>query len=386
MHPPTASSLVPTISSSKLNATEASTISSTTANVRSSESKSRLKMMNSPSLADVSHSPINSHLVGTQQTSVIILFSISAAFVLCSLIALLAWKRIRKRSRKLQELNYLTSSCGSSLSSTAHFALGIKPDQSIEFVVPTITLPETTPYSMTEDSFTDSDYYPYTSPSDRDYYAGRGQRKRHLTGHSTYLSVSDIGRAYCGPQSEPETAGKVNFVLHYSIHRQQLLVTLLSASDLPASERKGSINPFAKIVLLPEKSPKFHTKVHRNNRNPVFNEMFIFPARKETLDERRLRISIWDSDRFNRKFFVGQVVYNLAESGITSYISSDVITDEILCPLSPHKSNSSTGELSVAVLFKPEIATLTVTINKARGLMVKDISTGSVYKGFSVCE
>lgn len=260
----------------------------------------------------------------------------SAGLLICSALMLLLWKRMRKRARKLRELKYLTPENEGSLSpSTARVALGIKPDQPIEFVVPTITLPGTSAWSMTEDSYTDSDYYP-NSPSERDYSPSSSRsRQRHLTGQSNYLSVRDFNRAFYDiDETQCEPRGKVNFVLHYSVHRQQLLVTLLSATDLPPS-KKETLSPFAKICLLPDKNLKFVTKIHRNNRNPVFNEMVIFFARKETLDDRKLRISIWDSHRFSRKFFIGQVVYSLSEAGIKSSTTNDVITDEILCPLSP---------------------------------------------------
>lgn len=275
----------------------------------------------------------------TIESSTLLIVLTSTGLILCSIFLLLVWKRMRKRARKIRELKYLTPKMEGNLSpSTARVALGIKPDQPIEFVVPTITLPGTSHWSMTEDSYTDSDYYP-GSPSERDYLpASIKARQRHLTGQltsSNYLSVGDFNKAYYDiDEMAIQPKGKVNFVLHYSVHRQQLLITLLSATDLPPS-KKDSISPFAKICLLPDKNLKFVTKIHRNNRNPVFNEMFIFFARKATIDDRKLRISIWDSHRFSRKFFIGQVVYNLSEAGIKSSMTNDVITDEILCPLSP---------------------------------------------------
>lgn len=273
----------------------------------------------------------------------------ATGFVILALIFTLIYQRIRKRNRKLRELRHLTpeTSLSSFPGSRSNFALGIKPSHSIEFVVPTITVPGTLLCSSFDDSFTDSDCIPFTSGSDREYLSTPARtRQRHLTGQNYSLSPFDINPPLYGsrgglmglsdvqlPTSE-KWIGRVIFVLHYNLNRQRLLVTLLSASDLPKSEKRSSLNPSAKLTLLPFNDPKFVTKVHKNTCNPVFNELFVFPARKDNLDEIQLKIAIVDNDRFSRKYFVGQCVYSITQSGIQNGITSDVITDEILCTLS----------------------------------------------------
>lgn len=273
----------------------------------------------------------------------------ATGFVILALLFTLIYQKIRKRNRKLRELRHLTpeTSLSPFPSSRSNFALGIKPSHSIEFVVPTITVPGTLSCSSFDDSFTDSDCIPFTSGSDREYLSTPARtRQRHLTGQNYSLSPFDINPPLYGsrgglmglsdvqlPTSE-KWIGRVIFVLHYNLNRQRLLVTLLSASDLPKSEKRSSLNPSAKLTLLPFNDPKFVTKVHKNTCNPVFNELFVFPARKDNLDEIQLKIAIVDNDRFSRKYFVGQCVYSITQSGIQNGITSDVITDEILCTLS----------------------------------------------------
>lgn len=241
------------------------------------------------------------------------------------LVITLTWRSIVKRKRKAKQLAAMLPKPGPS----RPVSYGIRPDQAIEFVVPTINIPETTAFTVTEDSMSDSDCFGMTSGSDRES-GGPSRRHRHPAGRY-FISPNEINkRLYLDcEQRRKNQMGRVNFVLHYSFYRQQLLVTLLSACELPLSVKKGHVNPFAKVRLLPEKSPKFVTKMQRNNPNPLFNELFIFPAKKASLDNRVLRISVWHYDRFSRKYFVGQVHYQLSESGITSQVDGDVITDEI---------------------------------------------------------
>lgn len=50
----------------------------------------------------------------------------------------------------------------------------------------------------------------------------------------------------------------------------------MEATELPGMDMSGTSDPYVKVTLLPDKKPKFETKVHRKTLNPVFNETFIF--------------------------------------------------------------------------------------------------------------
>jgi len=56
----------------------------------------------------------------------------------------------------------------------------------------------------------------------------------------------------------------------------QLSVNIIEATDLPGMDMSGTSDPYVKVYLLPEKKPKFETRVHRKTLNPVFNETFVF--------------------------------------------------------------------------------------------------------------
>ncbi len=98
--------------------------------------------------------------------------------------------------------------------------------------------------------------------------------------------------------------------------------------------KRNNLNPFAKCVLMPEKNPKFVTKVQKNSTNPIFNELFIFHAMKESLEDRILKISVYSSDSFSRKSLIGKCLYPIKDAGIHNKITMDVLTEDITCKLS----------------------------------------------------
>jgi len=59
----------------------------------------------------------------------------------------------------------------------------------------------------------------------------------------------------------------------------QLSVSVIEAIDLPGMDMSGTSDPYVKVCLLPEKKPKFETRVHRKTLNPIFNETFVFKVR-----------------------------------------------------------------------------------------------------------
>ena len=74
----------------------------------------------------------------------------------------------------------------------------------------------------------------------------------------------------------------------YKIKRSNVLITkarclitfslkVVEACDLPPTDwSTGLTDPFVKVYLLPDKKPKYETKVHRKNLNPKFDQTFVF--------------------------------------------------------------------------------------------------------------
>uniref|UniRef100_A0A6P7F8H1 Synaptotagmin-10-like n=1 Tax=Diabrotica virgifera virgifera TaxID=50390 RepID=A0A6P7F8H1_DIAVI len=111
-----------------------------------------------------------------------------------------------------------------------------------------------------------------------------------------------------------ELCGKLFFGLQYEKDLDSLTVQLFSAKDLPAKDMNGLCDPYVKIFLAPNKKKKFQTKVQMKNKNPVFNETFIFNVVYEDLRKRYLQFSVYDFDRFSKHDLIGQVIFkNLDE-------------------------------------------------------------------------
>ena len=62
----------------------------------------------------------------------------------------------------------------------------------------------------------------------------------------------------------------------YFCNYDKYLQILECAELQPTDWSTGSTDPFVKLYLLPDKKPKYETKVHRKNCNPKFDQHFIF--------------------------------------------------------------------------------------------------------------
>lgn len=283
---------------------------------------------NQPESGHGNHFPATLHEFTTS-----IFFPVGLALIsVLTLLAIFLWRCASKQKKKEAQLAALTP-----INKSTHnkFA-GVLANQPIDFVVPTITLSETSPYSLTEESMSDSDYLTTGFNSDRE--AGRSSPRPGRTRNSFHINPNELSKGMYEEfeliSGQRRGQGKVTFVLHYSYYRQQLLVTILSASVTSSVTRKGPVgNLFAKVALLPDRTPKFLTKVHRNNLSPTFNELFIFPAKRAALSERILKISLRDKKCGQ----LGQALFPLKNAGIdTESITenpADVITDEIAVDL-----------------------------------------------------
>ena len=60
-------------------------------------------------------------------------------------------------------------------------------------------------------------------------------------------------------------------------NKKVLFFQIIECAELPPSDwSTGLTDPFVKLYLLPDKKPKYETKVHRKNLNPKFDQTFIF--------------------------------------------------------------------------------------------------------------
>lgn len=167
--------------------------------------------------------------------------------------------------------------------------------------------------------------------------------------------------------------GKVGLNIRYDIVTELLKVRILGATNLPAKFRKNAADPHVKVTLLPDKVPKFFTKVQRNTLNPIFGEEFAFAVAPGTVEEKSVKIAMCDLDRFSRRAIIGYIVLPLPEVGIKSELNTSVSTGDIWRDLYDSQDrvlpeSSSKGELFLSLSYNPDAGALMVGIHKAKNI------------------
>lgn len=267
------------------------------------------------------------------------------------------WRWYRRRTSKSQQLLHLTPAVGPAM------VQGVR--HTIDFVLPTIQVTE-----IGEDSETDF----ARSYSDTEQYAARYKRRSILERYA----IDPQSFQKCLYQDtlagggQPPTAGKVGFRLQYSCARQTLLVRVLGAVDLPPAFKRGTANPFVKVTILPDKTPKFASRVQRNTLNPCFGDIFSFSVKRTQVSSKTVRIAVWDHDRFSRKVLVGQACYPLKDSCSSEGEAQDFDSQDVWLDLlpDPEASQSRGGSLLVSLSYHQDSCELTCAMPQARGLKV----------------
>ncbi|XP_072399574.1 synaptotagmin-10-like isoform X1 [Diabrotica undecimpunctata] len=166
-----------------------------------------------------------------------------------------------------------------------------------------------------------------------------------------------------------ELCGKLFFGLKYEKDLDSLTVQLFGANDLPAKDMNGLCDPYVKMFLAPNKKKKFQTKVQMKNKNPVFNETFMFNVMYEDLRKRYLQFSVYDFDRFSKHDLIGQVIFKNLDEVADLRQEVEYTMDIIL----PPSEKEQLGELNLCLCYLPTAGRLTVTILKGHKLKAMDI-------------
>uniref|UniRef100_A0A8C4NK22 Regulating synaptic membrane exocytosis 2 n=1 Tax=Eptatretus burgeri TaxID=7764 RepID=A0A8C4NK22_EPTBU len=97
---------------------------------------------------------------------------------------------------------------------------------------------------------------------------------------------------------------------------QQLVVTVIAATDLPSRVDGRLCNPYVKLYLLPDRSEasKRRTKTLRKTLEPQWGQTFVFGlARWSEVNDRMLELTLWDQTRVHdqESHFLGEVLIEL---------------------------------------------------------------------------
>lgn len=97
---------------------------------------------------------------------------------------------------------------------------------------------------------------------------------------------------------------------------------IVPAHDLAGSDQGGFNDPYVRLFLTPEvDSRKRQTSIHRNDTNPVFNDIFKFPVSHDALKAMSLLLQVFDYDKFSRNDIIGEV--SAQASGLCSRCFQD---------------------------------------------------------------
>ncbi|XP_064652466.1 regulating synaptic membrane exocytosis protein 2-like isoform X3 [Lineus longissimus] len=155
-----------------------------------------------------------------------------------------------------------------------------------------------------------------------------GHRSKYEHGHSAAMPANRPSVTITSPGSpgvtrhrphSPQISGRVQVKLWYEVQSYQLIVTVLSAMDLPQHSVNQLRNPFCKLYLLPDRSEKSkrRTKTIAKTLEPKWNQTFIYsPLKPAELNGRALEVTVWDYDRINGSEFLGETILDLSTTDL----------------------------------------------------------------------
>ncbi|RXM97213.1 Synaptotagmin-1 [Acipenser ruthenus] len=150
--------------------------------------------------------------------------------------------------------------------------------------------------------------------------------------------------------------------------KNQLIVGIIQAAELPALDMGGTSDPYVKVFLLPDKKKKFETKVHRKTLNPTFNEQFTFKVPYAELGGKTLVLNVYDFDRFSKHDIIGElkVPMNTVDFGHVTEEWKDLQSAE-------KEEQEKLGDICCSLRYVPTAGKLTVVILEAKNLKKMDV-------------
>ncbi|XP_071953041.1 synaptotagmin-15-like [Antedon mediterranea] len=161
--------------------------------------------------------------------------------------------------------------------------------------------------------------------------------------------------------------GRIWFAVEYELEAERLVVSLIKAKNLPSRVHGSSsqCDPLVKMFLLPEERRHLQSKVKRKTTNPKFDESFVFQVTYKALQQRTLRLSVYDVDRSKRHKLIGHAMYALRELACEAH-------QKIVMWLDLEKEVSEgtpeLGELQFSLNYNNYLERLTVVVIEAKGL------------------
>ncbi|XP_054773392.1 synaptotagmin-15-like [Lytechinus pictus] len=167
--------------------------------------------------------------------------------------------------------------------------------------------------------------------------------------------------------------GRIWFAVEYELESERLVVSLIKSKNLP-SRTLGSANqcdPLVKVFLLPEERRHLQSKVKRKTCNPKFDESFVFQVTFKALQQRTLRLSVYDVDRSKKHRLIGHCTYPLKDMDYEAH-QKVVMWLDLEKEVNEQPASSETGDIHFSLNYNNTNERLTVVIAEGRGFKMLD--------------
>nr|XP_040054828.1 synaptotagmin-14 isoform X5 [Gasterosteus aculeatus aculeatus] len=182
--------------------------------------------------------------------------------------------------------------------------------------------------------------------------------------------------------------GTLDAVFDYDSEDQQLAVTIMAVSDLPAAKRTGNISWQVHLVLLPTKKQRAKTGIARGPC-PIFTETFHFShVESELIGNYAVRFRLYSVRRMKKEKVLGEKVFYLTKLNLQGKVSVPVMLDPC-CALPGGESQVSLSDTtcsesassfqSVSQTSTPEIL-VGLVYNATTGRLSVEIIKGIHFK------
>ncbi|XP_042559303.1 synaptotagmin-15 [Clupea harengus] len=175
------------------------------------------------------------------------------------------------------------------------------------------------------------------------------------------------------------SAVRLWFAVEYQQEREQLVVSLLRAANLPA--RCHANATLVRLQLLPDDRRHRQAKAKRKGRDPKFNDSFVFQLGSRYLravliralcqvsrgcvDECTLSLSVLSVDRLKKHQLLGRVLLPLRWGELREAVGRVMWRD---LETESGQPNSKHGDIQVSLNYNAQLQRLTVVVLRARGL------------------
>ncbi|GFG33661.1 hypothetical protein Cfor_11711 [Coptotermes formosanus] len=170
-------------------------------------------------------------------------------------------------------------------------------------------------------------------------------------------SVCSDTSVVLGDLEEPNVTGYLCVGLEYDSDSADLVVSVLEAKDLVASDNNGSIDTYVRVYLLPDKTTNMQTRTNC----PSYKEKFLFGLEASEFAKRSLNFYVYASDKYSNTL-IGEAELKLCDvtprQPVTTWLT---LTDT-------GQRGTQFGELMFSLSYLPTAERLTVVIVKARNL------------------